>query len=134
MKGRIKDEVPETEASLVSIGVDLVRVFDLVTNDLVKLAALELHLLLVVLVLDDVGGAFLPISVLALSLLLVVDLTHGYRDRLPIVAGAIVRVIVEHLDGVLLLQIFESTLFGSRMLLQVLLLAVLYVLLLLVVL
>ena len=75
-----------------------------------ELAALELHLLLVELILDDVVGALLAGAVLAVPLLLVVDLAHGHRDRLAIVTRTVVILIIEHLDGVGLLQVLEARL------------------------
>jgi cytochrome c biogenesis protein CcdA len=65
-----------------------------------KFTSLELHLLLVELVLNDVVGTLLSVTVLAIPLLLVVDLTHAHRDGLPIVAGAVVVIVIEHLNGV----------------------------------
>ena len=76
-----------------------------------ELTPLELHLLLVELVLNDVVGSLLAGSVLPISLLLVVNLAHGDRDRLPIVACAVIVLIIEHLDGVRLLKVLKPALF-----------------------
>ena len=54
VEGRVDGEVPDSEAALVPIGVDLVRVAHLVRDHLVQLASLELHLLFVKLVLNDI--------------------------------------------------------------------------------
>ena len=54
MESRVNHEVPQTKSALVSIGVDLVAVLYLVRDDLVQLAAFELHLLLIELVLDHI--------------------------------------------------------------------------------
>jgi hypothetical protein len=54
MEGCVKYEIPESKATLIPICIYLVRIFDLVGDDLVKLTSLELHLLLVELVLNDI--------------------------------------------------------------------------------
>jgi hypothetical protein len=77
---RVDSEVPKSKAALVSIGVNLVRVLDLVGDHLMQLASLELHLLLVELVLNHVGAALLTAlaGVLLITLVLVIDLAHAH--------------------------------------------------------
>jgi len=94
MECGIDDEVPEAEATLVPVGEDLVRVLDLVTDHLMQLAALELDLLLVELVLDDVRASLGRADVLLVPLLLVVDLGHARRDRLATVSVVVVGIVV----------------------------------------
>jgi hypothetical protein len=59
MDGRINEEVPHSEEALVAIGEDAIGVDDLISDQLVQAAALELHLLFEALVLDDVYAAFM---------------------------------------------------------------------------
>ena len=84
-----------------------------------ELAALELHLLLVELVLNDIVGPLLAGAILAVPLLLVVDLTHGDRDALTIITCTVIILIIKHLNGIRLLQVFEA-----RLLIRVVLLCV----------
>ena len=84
-----------------------------------ELAALELHLLLVELVLNDIVGPLLAGAILAIPLLLVVDLTHGDRDALAIITCTIIILIIKHLNWIRLLQVFEA-----RLLIRVVLLCI----------
>ena len=111
MEGCVQYEVPESKSALIPISIDLVRIFDLIGDDLVEFASFELHLLLIELVLDYVVRSLLAGTILPVSLLLVVDLAHGHRDRLPIVACTVVVLIIKHLNRIRLLQIFEAILF-----------------------
>ena len=65
-----------------------------------ELAALELHLLLVELVLNDIVGPLLACAILAIPLLLVIDLAHGDRDALAIITCTVIILIIEHLNGI----------------------------------
>ena len=119
MERSVKYEIPESKPSLVSICINLVRVFDLVRDDLMELTTFELHLFLVELVLNNVVGALLAGTVLAVSLLLVIDLAHGDGDALAIITCTVIILIIKHLDGVRLLQVFEA-----RLLIRVVLLCI----------
>lgn len=90
MERRVNCEVPETEGSLIPVCKDFVRVLRLVTDHLVQLAALEFHLLLVELVLNDVGTSLSLAFDLLVALLLIIDLVHAHRDALPVVAQGVV--------------------------------------------
>ena len=46
MINTINDEVPDSENSLISIGIDLIRVVKLVSDQLMSLTSLEFHLFL----------------------------------------------------------------------------------------
>ena len=84
-----------------------------------ELAALELHLLLVELVLDNVVGPLLAGAILAVPLLLVIDLAHGHRDALAIITCTVIILIIKHLNWIRLLQVFET-----RLLIRVVLLCI----------
>ena len=76
MECGIDHKVPDSKGTLVTIGKDLVGVLRLIGDHLVELAAFELHLLLVELVLDHILTALLTAGSLLVSFLLIVDLTH----------------------------------------------------------
>jgi len=86
MHSGIDEEIPDTNEALVSVGVDLVVVVDLVGDQLVHFAALELDLLLVELVLSRRRAHLVAADArLLLPSLLVVELAQVLSDRLPVV-------------------------------------------------
>lgn len=86
MESRINNEIPGSKTSLVPIGIDLVLISNLVSNQLMKLTTLELHLFLIKLVLNVVRSSLAASdSILELPFLLIIDLAHTCRNTLTIV-------------------------------------------------
>ena len=89
MHNGVYNEIPTPiKPPLIPISVDLIRIQILlmVRHQRIEAATLELHLLFVVLVVDDVRAALAALEDFRLlPLLLIINLTHGLRDALALV-------------------------------------------------
>jgi hypothetical protein len=62
MKRGINYKVPRSERALVSIGIELVSIADLIGYDLVQLAAFKFNLLFVKLIVNEVGSSLVGLE------------------------------------------------------------------------
>jgi hypothetical protein len=97
MKSTIDYEVPDSDEALVSVGIYLVAILLLVCYKLMKLTALELHLLFIVLVLNAVRASAIGIDAvtLGLSSLLIIHLIKILGNTLSTVpsSGKIIEIV-----------------------------------------
>lgn len=87
MERWVDNKIPGTEAPLVSIGIDLIRVIELVRDHVVQFAAFKFNLFLIVLILHNVGASLASCagSIFVLwrfAFFLIIYLRSRYRNAL----------------------------------------------------